>query len=152
MQTILIKVQAQKNWAWIGIIFDLMVLFSGSFERNFLNSQQPMIVYEVLWLNFDNVRLYHVHYVPYYLWRKRRNTGITPFESEPGLGSLAEILGQRLRVCDSNYWPILMQKKHKDMSYQLLQLSKKLDNSFRISFCWLQCWVLLDSQLLWRKM
>ena len=26
------------------------------------HSQQPMIVYEVSWLNFDNVRLYHAHY------------------------------------------------------------------------------------------
>ena len=37
----------------------------GSFERIFL--EQPIIVYEVSCLNFENVRLYHVHYVPYYL-------------------------------------------------------------------------------------
>ena len=49
--------------------------FSGSFERIFLDSQHPIIVYEVSWMNFDNVSLYHVHYVPYYLWRKGRNTG-----------------------------------------------------------------------------
>ena len=39
------------------------------------HSQQPMIVYEVSWLNFDNARLYHAHYVPYYFWRKNA-TGI----------------------------------------------------------------------------
>ena len=33
-------------------------------------------------------------YVPYYLWRKSRNTGSIPFEPEPGSGSFAETLGQ----------------------------------------------------------
>ena len=88
----MIQIQAQIFWAWTGIIFDWMIL-----SRILVfwdHSQQPMIVYEVSWLNFDNVRLYHAYYVPYYLWRKSRNTGSIPFEPEPGSGSFAEILGQ----------------------------------------------------------
>ena len=54
------------------------------------HSQQPIIVYEVSWLNFYNVRRYYSHHVPYYLWRKSRNTGSIPFEPEPGSGSFAE--------------------------------------------------------------
>ena len=46
--------------------------FSGKFERKFL--EQPMIVYEVFWLNFDNVRLYHVHYVPWAWTRFKKPT------------------------------------------------------------------------------
>ena len=91
LQTIPIPVQAEKIWTWTGIIFDWMIL-----PRifNFLDhSQQPNIVYEVSWMNFDNVRLYQVDYVPYYLWRKGRNTESIPFEPEPGSGSFAEILG-----------------------------------------------------------
>ena len=72
------------------IIFDWMIL-----SRIFVfldHGQQPLIVYELSWLNFDNVRLYHAHYVPYYLWRKSRNTESIPFEPESG--SFAEVLGQ----------------------------------------------------------
>ena len=76
LQTIPIPVHVKNNWAWTGIIFDWLILFkdlcfSGLFERTFLDSQQPIIVYEVSWLNFDNVPLYHV---PFYLWRKSRST------------------------------------------------------------------------------
>ena len=42
LQTIPIPVQAQKNWAWTGIIFDFV--FQDHLKGNFLNSQQPMIV------------------------------------------------------------------------------------------------------------
>ena len=38
--------------------------FTFCLKGYFLNSQQPMIVCEVSWLIFDNVRLYHVHHVP----------------------------------------------------------------------------------------
>ena len=47
-----------KNWSWIGIIFDWMILlrifvFQNHLKGNFLSSQQLVIVYEVSWLNFD---------------------------------------------------------------------------------------------------
>ena len=91
LHTIPIPVQAQKIWTWTGIIFDWMILSRIFVFRD--HSQQPIIVYEVSLLNFDNVCLYYAHYVPYYLWWKSRNTGSIPFEPEPGLGSFAEILG-----------------------------------------------------------
>ena len=53
LQTIPIPVQAQKILAWTGIIF--YFVFQDHLKGNFLNSQQPMIVCEVSWLNFDNV-------------------------------------------------------------------------------------------------
>ena len=74
LQTIPILVQAQKNWSWIGIIFDWMILlrifvFRDHLKGHFWDSQQPIIVYELSWLSFDFISLNHVHYVPYYLWR-----------------------------------------------------------------------------------
>ena len=44
--------------SWIEIIFDLMILlmifiFQDHWKGNLWNSQQPNIVYEVSWLNFD---------------------------------------------------------------------------------------------------
>ena len=50
LQKIPIPVQAQKIWAWTGIIFDFV--FQDHLKGNFLNSQQPMIVCEVSWFNF----------------------------------------------------------------------------------------------------
>ena len=72
---------------WTVIIFDWMILlrifvFRDHLKGHFWNSQQPIIVYEVSWLN--NVCLYHVHYMPYYLWRKNRSKGSIIFEPEPG--------------------------------------------------------------------
>ena len=62
--------------------------------------EQPIIVYEVLWLNLDNDCLYHVHFVLYCIWRKSRSTGSIPFEPEPSSKSrwswiriVIEILG-----------------------------------------------------------
>ena len=42
LQTIPIPVQAQKIWAWTGIIFEFV--FQDHLKANFLCSQQPMIV------------------------------------------------------------------------------------------------------------
>ena len=78
----MIPIQNKKIWSWIGIIFDWMILlrifvFRDHLKGNIWDSQQRIIVYEVPWLNFDNVSLYHVHYVHYvpcYLWRKSRST------------------------------------------------------------------------------
>ena len=61
-----------------------IVVFSDHLKANFWNSQEPIIVYEVSWLSFDNVSLYHVHYVPCHIWRKSRSTGSISFEPEPG--------------------------------------------------------------------
>ena len=63
LQTIPIPVQVKKNWAWTGIIFDSMILLRIVFRDHLKgwNSQQAIILYEVSWLNFDNVRLYNVH-------------------------------------------------------------------------------------------
>ena len=58
LQTIPIPVQAQKNWSWIRIIFDWMILlrifvFRDHLKENIWDSQQPIIVYEVSWLNLS---------------------------------------------------------------------------------------------------
>ena len=73
----------------------------------FNEGQFKLIVYEVLWLNFDNVRVYHAHYVPYYLLRKSRNTGSIPFELEPGskiLLSWIRIITEILDQCGITVW------------------------------------------------
>ena len=41
-----------------------IIVFSDHLKANFWNSKEPIIVYEVSWLSFDSVSLYHVHYVP----------------------------------------------------------------------------------------
>ena len=59
-------------------------LFSGSFERKFL---EQLTAYDLVW-GFVNeswkCTSLHVHYVPLYLWRKSRNIGSKHFEPEPG--------------------------------------------------------------------
>ena len=48
-----------------------IVVFSDHLIANFWNSQEPIIVYEVSWLSFDNLILYHVvHYVSFNIWKK----------------------------------------------------------------------------------
>ena len=94
LQTIPIPVQAQNIWAWNGIIFDWMILlrifvFRDHLNGNFWNSQQPIIVYDVSWLNFDDVRLCHVCTLCAFLYLKK----FEEKEPEPGSGSFVEILG-----------------------------------------------------------
>ena len=77
--------------------------FSGSFERKFL---EQLTAYDLVW-GFVNeswkCTSLHVHYVPFYLWRKSRNIGSKHFEPKPGSKTRrsyfrikVEILGQCL--------------------------------------------------------
>ena len=52
------------------MILLMIVVFSDHLKAHFWNSQEPIIVYEVSWLSFDNLSLYHVPYVPCHIWRK----------------------------------------------------------------------------------
>ena len=61
-----IRVQVEKIWSWIRIIFEWMILlrmfvFRDHLKGFFWSSKQPISVYEVSGGNFDNVHLYHVH-------------------------------------------------------------------------------------------
>ena len=109
LQTTPILVQVKK----IGIIFDCMILlrifvFRDHLKGNFLNSQQPISVCEVSWLNFYHVRLYHVHDVPYYLWKKSRITGSIPFDPEPGSKSR-----RSYSVSNQKYWAIVIRRNNR---------------------------------------
>ena len=77
LQTIPILAKAKKIWTWTGIIFDWMIVlrifvFRDHLKGHFWNSQQPIIVYEVSWLNYDNLSLYHVHYALLSLKKKQK--------------------------------------------------------------------------------
>ena len=84
--TILIRIDPDWDWSRdrYETILLRIVVFSDHLKANFWSSQEPIIVYEFSWLSFDNLSLYHVHYVPCHIWRKSRSTWSISFESEPG--------------------------------------------------------------------